>query len=119
MDDNAGQNPHLLLSMLVKHLEHQRVSKKPEMQLNIVKVTTVIARHLKIQPSVAIIGAVDDLMRHLRKNIQSSAENNLENGVADCDMKFLTAVDDCLVQTINKVSFYPSWTLSLWCRESY
>ncbi|XP_077209775.1 protein SEMI-ROLLED LEAF 2-like [Tasmannia lanceolata] len=102
--DKSGQNTHLLLSILVKHLDHKNVVKQPEMQLNIVEVTTRIAQHSKVQPSVAIIGAISDLMRHLRKSIHCSLDSaNLGADIINWNTKFQTSVDDCLVQLSNKV----------------
>lgn len=73
--DNTGQNTHFLLSILIKHLDHKNVLKKPNMQLEIVDVTTSLIEHTKVEPSVAIIGAVTDVMRHLRKSIHCSLDD--------------------------------------------
>ncbi|KAL4293709.1 uncharacterized protein LOC110262398 [Arachis ipaensis] len=73
--DDSGKNTHVLLSMLIKHLDHKIVLKEPKMQLDIVEVTTSLAQYAKVQPSVSIIGALSDVMRHLRKSIQCSLEN--------------------------------------------
>ncbi|KAG9456465.1 hypothetical protein H6P81_000973 [Aristolochia fimbriata] len=100
----AGQSTHLLLSILIKHLDHKTVVKQPEMQLSIVEVTTILAQHSKVQSSVAIIGAVTDLMRHLRKSIHLSLDDaNLGTDMIKWNIKFRTAVDECLVQVANKV----------------
>ena len=48
--------------LLVKHLDLKNVLKKPNMQLDIVKVTTSLARHAKVESSVARIGAVSDVI---------------------------------------------------------
>lgn len=70
----AGKNTHVLLSMLIKHLDHKIVLKEPNMQLDIVEVTTTLSQYAKVQPSVSIIGAVSDVMRHLRKSIHCSLD---------------------------------------------
>ncbi|XP_068652492.1 protein SEMI-ROLLED LEAF 2-like [Aristolochia californica] len=102
--EKSGQNTHLLLSILIKHLDHKTVVKQPDMQLSIVEVTTILSQHSKIQSSVAIIGAVTDLMRHLRKSIHLSLDDaNLGTDIIKCNIKFRTAVDECLVQVANKV----------------
>lgn len=98
---------HLLLSILVKHLEHRTVLKQPEMQVDIVDVTTCLAEQSKAQTSVAIISAISDMVRHLRKSMKNSLSSA---GVGD-DMikwnnKFQKSVDDCLVQLSKKVKFF-------------
>ncbi|XP_073010606.1 protein SEMI-ROLLED LEAF 2-like [Typha latifolia] len=102
--DKSGQNTHLLLSILVKHLEHKTVLKLPEMQLDIVEVTTCLAKHSKAQTSVAIIGAISDLVRHLRKSMQCALSNaGLDDDTVKLNNRFQKAVDECLVQLCKKV----------------
>ncbi|MED6219471.1 hypothetical protein PIB30_036159 [Stylosanthes scabra] len=102
--DDSGKNTHVLLSMLIKHLDHKNVLKEPKMQLDIVEVTTSLAQYAKVQPSVSIIGALSDVMRHLRKSIQCSLDNsNLESDVIEWNKTFREAVDKCLVQLSIKV----------------
>ncbi|KAF5183087.1 Armadillo-type [Thalictrum thalictroides] len=102
--EHSGQNMHLLLSILIKHLDHKNVIKQPDMQLNIVEVTTALVQQSKVQPSIAIIGAVTDLMRHLRKSIHCSLDDSsLGVDIIKWNRIFQAAVDECLVQMSNKV----------------
>ncbi|PQQ17848.1 hypothetical protein Pyn_24427 [Prunus yedoensis var. nudiflora] len=102
--DTSGQNTHVLLSILIKHLDHKNVLKQPNMQLDIVEVTTSLSQLAKIEPSVAIIGAVSDAMRHLRKSIHCSLDDaNLGTDVIKWNRSFREEVDKCLVQLSNKV----------------
>ena len=101
----AGQNTHVLLSMIIKHLDHKNILKQPDTQLDIVEVTTSLAKHAKVQSSVAIVGTISDLMRHLRKSIQCSLDDaNLSVDIINWNKKLREAVDACLVQISNKVS---------------
>lgn len=64
-----------------------------------------LAQYTKVQPSVAIISAVSDLMRHLRKSIQYSLDDsNLGTETINWNKKFGEAVDRCLLQLSIKVS---------------
>ncbi|OVA19391.1 hypothetical protein BVC80_9055g12 [Macleaya cordata] len=102
--ESSGQNTHLLLSILIKHLDHKNVIKQPDMQLDIVEVTTSLAQYSKVQASIAIIGTVSDLMRHLRKSMYCSLDDsNLGADIIKWNRKFQEAVDKCLVQIVNKV----------------
>ncbi|KAH1073450.1 hypothetical protein J1N35_025778 [Gossypium stocksii] len=102
--ENCGENTHFLLSILIKHLDHKNVLKKPSMQLHIVHVATSLAQQTKVQPSVAIIGALTDMTRHLRKSIHCSLDDsNLGAEVIEYNKNFQAAVDECLVQLSNKV----------------
>ncbi|OMP10051.1 hypothetical protein COLO4_04869 [Corchorus olitorius] len=102
--ENCGENTHFLLSILVKHLDHKNVLKKPSMQLDIVNVVTSLARQTKVQSSVAIIGALTDMTRHLRKSIHCTLDDsNLGAEVIQYNQDFQAAVDECLVQLSHKV----------------
>ncbi|KAI3409223.1 uncharacterized protein J3R85_019581 [Psidium guajava] len=102
--ESSGQSTHFLLSILIKHLDHRNVLKEPSMQIDIVEVTTFLAQHAKVEPSVAIIGAVSDVMRHLRKSIHCSLDDaNLGADVIKWNRKFQEVVDECLVQLSLKV----------------
>ncbi|KAL8142947.1 hypothetical protein V2J09_015979 [Rumex salicifolius] len=102
--DNSGHNTHVLLSMLIKHLDHKNVLKKPDMQLDILEITTYIAKQAKVEASVSILGAVSDVMRHLRKSIHLCLDDaNLGSGVIQWNRRFKELVDECLVQLSNKV----------------
>ncbi|KAA8518182.1 hypothetical protein F0562_015656 [Nyssa sinensis] len=102
--DDSGQSTHFLLSILIKHLDHKNVLKQPNMQLDIVEVTTSLARHTKVQPSLAITGAISDIMRHLRKSIHYSLDDeNLGADIINWNRKFREAVDECLVELSLKV----------------
>ncbi|WCJ18507.1 ARM repeat superfamily protein [Euphorbia peplus] len=102
--EKSGQKTHFVLSILIKHLDHKNVLKKPNMQLDIVGVASFLAQQTKVQPSVAIIGALTDMMRHLRKSIHCSLDDSdLGSEVTEWNRKFREAVDDCLMQISHKV----------------
>jgi hypothetical protein len=85
------------------------------MQLDIVEVTTALAEHAKVDPSLAIIGAVSDVMRHLRKSIHCSLDDaNLGAEIKNWNKNFREVVDKCLTElaykvTLISISFYLTW----------
>lgn len=100
----AGQNTNLLISILVKHLDHKNVIKKPRMQVNIVNVTIQLAQNTKLRPSIAIVGAISDLVKHLRKCMQYSAEASIHGDNTDRSNSALqSALEECLTVFTNKV----------------
>ncbi|CAI8586402.1 unnamed protein product [Vicia faba] len=81
-----------------------RVLKKPNIKLDIIEVIFSLTQYTKVQPSVAIICALSDLMRHLRKSIQYSLDNsNLGTETINWNKKFGEAVNRCLVQLSIKI----------------
>ncbi|KAL8500821.1 hypothetical protein ACS0TY_020416 [Phlomoides rotata] len=102
--ENSGHNTHLLLSTVIKHLDHKNVLKNPNMQIDIVQVAISMVRVTKAQPSVKIVGAFSDMMRHLRKSIHCSLDDSqLGEEIIQWNRKFHAVIDECLVQLSYKV----------------
>ncbi|CAH1434816.1 unnamed protein product [Lactuca virosa] len=102
--DESGEITHFLLSVLVKHLDHKNVIKRPNMQLDILEVATSLSRETKIKASVAIVGAISDIIRHLKKCIHHSlTDGNLGTDVINFNKQFTEAIDECLVELSSKV----------------
>ncbi|KAJ0037491.1 hypothetical protein Pint_23978 [Pistacia integerrima] len=98
------QNPHLLLSILIKHLDHKNILKNPQMQLEIVNVASSLVRRTRIEPSGPIANAFSDMMRHLRKSIHCCFDDSkLGSEVIQWNRNFRAAVEECLVQLSQKI----------------
>ncbi|KAL9270752.1 SEMI-ROLLED LEAF 2-like protein [Drosera capensis] len=101
--EDCGDNTHFLLSVLIKHLDHKNVLKQPDMQLDIIEVTTSLARHAKVEPSVALLGAVSDIIRHFRKSIHLALDDaDLGADTINWNRRFQEVVDECLVELAKK-----------------
>ncbi|TXG72845.1 hypothetical protein EZV62_001424 [Acer yangbiense] len=101
--EESGENSHLLLSVLIKHLDHKNVAKQLLVQTYIVNVATQLAQSAKLDASVAVIGAITDLIKHLRKCLQNSAE--LSSPKADMakwngDLQY--ALENCILHLSKK-----------------
>ncbi|XAR48715.1 hypothetical protein NMG60_11031619 [Bertholletia excelsa] len=102
--EESGLNSHLLLSILVKHLDHKNIVKQPNKQINIVHVTTQLANNAKQEVSMAIIGAISDLMKHLRRCMQYSAESSTStDSMNKLSTDLQLALEKCISQLSNKV----------------
>lgn len=102
--DESGDNSYLLFSILVKHLDHKSVVKKPQIQIDIINVTTQLAQNAKPQASVTIIGAIADLIKHLRKCLLFSSEasgNGHDTDKWNTDLQL--ALEKCISQLSKKV----------------
>lgn len=96
----------MLLHILVKHLDHKNVVKQPRLQADIVNVTTQIAQGAKQQASVAITGAISDLIKHLRKCLQNQAEVSSPGSTDKWNPDLLSALERCISQLSNKVCHF-------------
>ncbi|CAO2044524.1 unnamed protein product [Urochloa humidicola] len=100
--ENSGQHINLMVSVLVKHLEHKAILKQPEMQLSIVEVISSLAEQSRAQASAATIGAISDLVRHMKKTLHAAlGSKDLE--VVKWNNKLRKAFDECIVQLSKKV----------------
>ncbi|KAF3458013.1 hypothetical protein FNV43_RR02676 [Rhamnella rubrinervis] len=103
LEESVGENSHILISMLVKHLDHKNVVKQPLLQINIANVTTQLALNAKQQASVAIVGALSDLIKHLRKCLQNQAEVSSPKSTDKWIPDLQSALERCISQLSEKV----------------
>ncbi|KAJ0093087.1 hypothetical protein Patl1_26346 [Pistacia atlantica] len=102
--EESGGNSHLLLSILIKHLDHKNVAKQPGVQIHIVDIATQLTQNAKLQASVAIIGAITDLIKQLRKCLQNAAElSNAVDDMARWNANLQYALENCISQLSKKV----------------
>ncbi|KEH30318.1 protein SEMI-ROLLED LEAF 2 isoform X1 [Medicago truncatula] len=102
--EDSGDNSYLLLSILVKHLDHKNVSKQPILQINIINTTAQLAKNVKQKASVAIIGAISDLIKHLRRCLQNlAAVSSIGNDEYKLNTELQSALELCILQLSNKV----------------
>ncbi|KAI9079393.1 hypothetical protein K1719_038692 [Acacia pycnantha] len=100
----SGDNSHLLLSILIKHLDHRNIAKQPILQINIVKITSKLAENVEQQVSVAIVGAISDLIKQLRKCLQNLAEaSDVGSDEYKLNIELQSALEMCILQLANKV----------------
>lgn len=102
--EETGENSHLLLSVLVKHLDHKNIVKQPILQIDIINVTTQLAKKAKPKATVAVASAISDLMKHLRKCLQNTADfpNSVDGpDKRNADLQF--AIEKCISELSIKV----------------
>lgn len=105
---NSDDRSHLLLPMLIKHLDNKDVTKQPILQLHIVNVATQLSEYVKQHASVAVVGAIADLIKHLRKCLQRSSESwSPIEGSDDCYADLQRALEDCISNLSCKVCNAP------------
>ncbi|KAK1270053.1 hypothetical protein QJS04_geneDACA014170 [Acorus gramineus] len=103
--EKSGQNTHVLISILIRHLDHKNVVKQPDIQIDIISNATFLTKHTIVQASVAIISAISDLTRHLRKCFQCSIKATDSGGEKiKWNSSLHAALERCLVQLSEKVS---------------
>jgi hypothetical protein len=85
-------------------LDHKNVVKQPILQIDIINIISQLAQNVKQQASVAIIGAISDLIKHLRRCLQNSAEaSSTVNDAYKLNTELQSALEMCILQLSNKV----------------
>jgi hypothetical protein len=95
------ENDQLLLAALVRHLDHKKVEEILSTKTNIIALTTILARQSKAKATVAEVGAMNDLLRHLQKSLQSGMETSMVVGdnkeFPEQNSALQTAIEECLI----------------------
>ncbi|XP_024991124.1 uncharacterized protein LOC112525288 [Cynara cardunculus var. scolymus] len=103
--EESDDKAHLLLSILIKHLDHRDVVKQPVMQMHIVNVATQLSQYVKQQASNTIVGTINDLIKHLRKCLQNLSEpSSPREGSDNCYMDLQCALENCISNLSHKVA---------------
>ena len=90
----------------MKHLDHKNVAKQPLKQISIIHVISQLAQYIKIQASVALTGALTDLLKHLRKCMQYSVEfSSTGSGGEKLNADLQLALEKCISQLSCKVRY--------------
>lgn len=75
------------------------------MKINIVALTAVLARQSKAKATVAEVGAMSDLSKHLRRSLQVSMENLSAGSVSDDNVSLQAVIEECLMEFGRRVNF--------------
>ncbi|RID40358.1 hypothetical protein BRARA_J00410 [Brassica rapa] len=101
--EESGENCHVLVSSLIKHLDHKNVMKQQGVQVNMVNVATCLVLHAKQQASGALTAVIADLIKHLRKCLQNAAESDLSADGTKQNSEMQHALENCIAELSNKV----------------
>jgi hypothetical protein len=67
-------NDQLALPALVRHLDDNVVMEHPKLKTSVVEVIVHLACQSNVKAPGAVVGAMNDLLRHLRKSIEYTVE---------------------------------------------
>lgn len=87
----------LILSAVIRHLDHKNIAHDLQLQAHIIQVAAVLARQIRLQGMLAEISFVSDLCRHLRKSFQASQEL-AEDKQLNLNIRLQNSIEDCLLE---------------------
>jgi protein EFR3 len=94
-------NEQLILTAIIRHLDHKNVLHDPETKYNIIQTATLLARQLRLRGVAAELVVAGDLCKHLRKTLEAvesggieelSLNESLQNFLEDCHMEVIRGV---------------------------
>ncbi|XP_010485557.1 PREDICTED: uncharacterized protein LOC109124630 [Camelina sativa] len=101
--EESGENCHVLVSSLIKHLDHKNVMKQQGLQINMVNVATCLVLHAKQQASGAMTAVIADVIKQLRKCLQNEAESDVSADETKQNSDLQHALENCMAELSNKV----------------
>ncbi|MFS8019368.1 hypothetical protein Hanom_Chr15g01402991 [Helianthus anomalus] len=104
MEEPDDDRSHLLLPILVKHLDNKHVTKQPVLQLQILNVATQLSGYVKHHhASVTIVGAISDLIKHLRKCLQRLSQPSSSTDSSSIYIDLQSSLENCISNLSCKV----------------
>ncbi|WCJ43055.1 Protein SEMI-ROLLED LEAF 2 [Euphorbia peplus] len=87
----------LVLSAVVRHLDHKNVIHDPRVKSYVIIVATALARQIRSETVLTEIGYVSDLCWHLRKSLQATVESAGEQE-SNLNILLQNTIEDCLLE---------------------
>jgi lysyl-tRNA synthetase class I len=94
-------NEKLILTAVIRHLDHKNISHDPQTKSDIIQTATSLARQLRSRGITAELVVAADLCKHLRKTLEALESGSVEElNLNESLRKFL---EDCLMEVVRGV----------------
>ncbi|KAG0446737.1 hypothetical protein HPP92_028678 [Vanilla planifolia] len=94
-----------VLESIFRYLDNENLcSETPRNAIEFDEVATCLVEQSRAHSSVAIIGTLSDLVKHLRRSMQCTANNtNPDGSISEWNTKYQASIGECIVQLSKKV----------------
>lgn len=92
-----------ILNGVIRHMDHKNVAHDPIAKSCVVQVAASLARQIRSGASLADVGCVSDLLRHLRKSLQSTASPIGENE-GNLNIHLQNSIESCLLEVAKGIN---------------
>ncbi|CAN6313041.1 unnamed protein product [Urochloa humidicola] len=101
--EKSSGNEQLILTAVIRHLDHKNVSHDPQTKSDIIQTATSLARQLRSRGFAAELVVAGDLCKHLRKTLEAvesgsveelKLNESLQNFLEDCLMEVVRGIND-------------------------
>ncbi|XP_055816588.1 protein SEMI-ROLLED LEAF 2 isoform X2 [Solanum dulcamara] len=94
----SSGNQQLILTGVIRHLDHKNVAHDPQMKSFVIQTATALARLIRLGASLSDIRFVGDLCRHLRKSLQATVES-VQDQELNFNLALQTSIQECFLET--------------------
>lgn len=94
----SSGNQQLILTGVIRHLDHKNVAHDPQMKSYVIQTATALARLIRLEASLSDVRFVGDLCRHLRKSLQATVESEQEQEL-NFNLALQTSIQECFLET--------------------
>lgn len=91
------ENQQIILNGIIRHMDHKNVSHDPVVKSCVVQVAANVARQIRSGGTLSDVGCVSDLLRHLRKSLQSIAGPTGEQEI-NLNIHLQNSIESCLLE---------------------
>ncbi|KAJ8447080.1 hypothetical protein Cgig2_022809 [Carnegiea gigantea] len=92
-----------ILNGVIRHMDHKNVAHDPIAKSCVVQVAASLARQIRSGASLADVGCVSDLLRHLRKSLQSTA-SPIGETEGNLNIHLQNSIESCLLEVAKGIN---------------
>ncbi|KNA11501.1 hypothetical protein SOVF_134650 [Spinacia oleracea] len=91
------ENQQVILNGIIRHMDHKNVAQDPLVKSCVVQAAANVARQIRSVATLSDVGFVGDLLRHLRKSLQSIASPVREEEI-NLNIHLQNSIESCLLE---------------------
>lgn len=113
--EKSSGNEQLILTTVIRHLDHKNVLRDPQTKSDIIQTATALARQLRSQGFAVELVVAGDLCKHLRKTLEALESGNV--GDQNLNESLQNFLEDCLMEVVRGINdarpLYDMMTITL------
>ncbi|XP_066381318.1 protein SEMI-ROLLED LEAF 2-like isoform X1 [Miscanthus floridulus] len=113
--EKSSGNEQLILTTVIRHLDHKNVVHDPQTKSDIIQTATSLARQLRSRGFAVELVVAGDLCKHLRKTLEAVESGNVED--QNLNESLQNFLEDCLMEVVRGINdvrpLYDMMTITL------
>ncbi|KAL6645700.1 hypothetical protein ACP70R_017308 [Stipagrostis hirtigluma subsp. patula] len=101
--EKGSGNEQLILTAVIRHLDHKNVSHDPQIKSDIIQTATSLARQLRSRGVAVELVVAGDLCKHLRKTLEAVESASVRVEELNLNESLQTFLEDCLLEVVRGI----------------